>query len=72
MAKNATEQRSDAESRIDWGIIFCVLMLVVDWFGFDLRGGKTRYKWNEYHVGRCFAVGVVCDWYRGDYHYYAI
>ncbi|HJE85962.1 FtsW/RodA/SpoVE family cell cycle protein [Levilactobacillus brevis] len=29
MAKNATEQRTDADSRIDWGIIFCVLMLAL-------------------------------------------
>ncbi|MFC6260401.1 FtsW/RodA/SpoVE family cell cycle protein [Levilactobacillus fujinensis] len=29
MAKNATEQRSEPDSRIDWGIIFCVLMLAL-------------------------------------------
>ncbi|WP_125581326.1 FtsW/RodA/SpoVE family cell cycle protein [Levilactobacillus cerevisiae] len=29
MAKNATEKRGEAESRIDWGIIFCVLMLAL-------------------------------------------
>ncbi len=29
MAKNATEQRTETDSRIDWGIIFCVLMLAL-------------------------------------------
>ncbi|WP_125573387.1 FtsW/RodA/SpoVE family cell cycle protein [Levilactobacillus huananensis] len=29
MAKNATEQRTETESRIDWGIIFCILMLAL-------------------------------------------
>ncbi|WP_341779605.1 FtsW/RodA/SpoVE family cell cycle protein [Levilactobacillus sp. HBUAS70063] len=29
MAKNATEQRNETDSRIDWGIIFCVLMLAL-------------------------------------------
>ncbi|MFC6274834.1 FtsW/RodA/SpoVE family cell cycle protein [Levilactobacillus tangyuanensis] len=29
MAKNATEKRGEVDSRIDWGIIFCVMMLAL-------------------------------------------